>query len=764
MKNSKIGSVVKYTLEKNIKNKWFIGLNILFLVITVVALNFNTVKQILKSNNIELDSTKITIELVDNLNLLYDNLTNDINSLEFKDKIVLEKKDKVEYDEKTLDKNKIIVEVIEDETEGIKSKIISKEGIDTKYYNVILNSISKTKNNILATKYGLSESELSNITSTPQVERIMVGVDSSNSDIKTILKTISNYLILIILMIVLSKIANDVSQEKISKSIEYVLTSISEKAYLISKVISINLTLIVQLVFGFVYFVIGMSVNSFLNLKFVNNIETLDSGSIMSNNILSLFDTNTIFYIILTFIFIILTVLILSVIQAAFSSKTTNITEAGNATILLVTLNLVIYVISTIMISPVKEANILMYILSCIPIISMYFVPSMVIVGQANIIQVVIAILLLIISVPFIFKICAKIFKNGVLDYREKKKNKKEKVKKDVLELQNEYIKKKEYNSFGFVIGMSVILFIVLQFVLSIVLSPFANVLSLGLNISTLNASNIITMIIFIISLLVPTLFVNIYTDKGDDKKDLKEGTKWLFIFLPIVAIIQLGLGYIFEKLGLGYDIIEKVNMYDSSSILSKVLFFIQIAVLPAIFEELYIRGAVFSFSKKYGKTFAIFASAILFSVIHLNITQSVFAFLMGILLSLLVVKSKSLIPSMLLHFINNGYEGALTIFENNSLAIFIINSIIVILIAVGVVVLLVNVFKNKAKIIDYIKNMKAKIMKKEDNNKKNVKYNKYSISFGNTLKYIISDYSFIIALILVIVMMVLTQYMISIL
>ena len=763
MKNSKIGSVVKYTLEKNIKNKWFIGLNILFLVITVVALNFNTVKQILKSNNIEFDSTKVTIELVDNLNLLYDNLTNDINSLEFKDKIVLEKKDKVEYDEKTLDKNKIIVEVIEDETEGIKSKIISKEGIDTKYYNVILNSISKTKNNILAAKYGLSESELSNITSTPQVERIMVGVDSSNSDIKTILKTISNYLILIILMIVLSKIANDVSQEKISKSIEYVLTSISEKAYLISKVISINLTLIVQLVFGFVYFVIGMSVNSFLNLKFVNNIETLDSGSIMSNNILSLFDTNTIFYIMLTFIFIILTVLILSVIQAAFSSKTTNITEAGNATILLVTLNLVIYVISTIMISPVKEANILMYILSCIPIISMYFVPSMVIVGQANIIQVVIAILLLIISVPFIFNICAKIFKNGVLDYREKRKNKKEKVKKDVLELQNEYIKKKEYNSFGFVIGMSVILFIVLQFVLSIVLSPFANVLSLTLNISILNANSVITMIIFIISLLVPTLFVNMYTDKSDDKKDLKEGTKWLFIFLPIVAIIQLGLGYIFEKLGLGYDIIEKVNMYDSSSILSKVLFFIQIAVLPAIFEELYIRGAVFSFSKKYGKTFAIFASAILFSVIHLNITQSVFAFLMGILLSLLVVKSKSIIPSMLLHFINNGYEGALTIFENNAIAIFIINSIIVILIAVGVVVLLVNVFKNKAKIIDYIKNMKEKIMKKEDN-KNNINYNKYSISFGNTLKYIISDYSFIIALILVIVMMVLTQYMISIL
>ena len=55
MKNSKIGSVVKYTLEKNIKNKWFIGLNILFLVITVVALNFNTVKDVKVAKQIKID-------------------------------------------------------------------------------------------------------------------------------------------------------------------------------------------------------------------------------------------------------------------------------------------------------------------------------------------------------------------------------------------------------------------------------------------------------------------------------------------------------------------------------------------------------------------------------------------------------------------------------------------------------------------------------------------------------------------------------------
>ena len=45
---SKIISVVKHTVEKNIRNKWFIVLNVLLLIVSIVAFNFNTVSNILK--------------------------------------------------------------------------------------------------------------------------------------------------------------------------------------------------------------------------------------------------------------------------------------------------------------------------------------------------------------------------------------------------------------------------------------------------------------------------------------------------------------------------------------------------------------------------------------------------------------------------------------------------------------------------------------------------------------------------------------------
>ena len=43
MKKSKIGKMVKYNLEKSLRNKWFIGLNVLFLVISIVTLNFGAI-------------------------------------------------------------------------------------------------------------------------------------------------------------------------------------------------------------------------------------------------------------------------------------------------------------------------------------------------------------------------------------------------------------------------------------------------------------------------------------------------------------------------------------------------------------------------------------------------------------------------------------------------------------------------------------------------------------------------------------------------
>ena len=60
----------------------------------------------------------------------------------------------------------------------------------------------------------------------------------------------------------IDKIANTISQEKMSKSIEYILTSITTKEYIISKVLSMCLTVVVQFVFMITYVIIAVMISS----------------------------------------------------------------------------------------------------------------------------------------------------------------------------------------------------------------------------------------------------------------------------------------------------------------------------------------------------------------------------------------------------------------------------------------------------------------------------------------------------------------------
>lgn len=728
MKNNKVKNLIKYTVEKNIKNKWFIVLNIVFLIVSIVALNFNTVKNIFKSSNISGEQSKFKIELVDESGVVYQNLLDSVLTLEDSSGVELTRKDKLEYDAKSFEKNKVIVYVENSDNELI-AKVISKEGIDTKYYNVIYDAISNSKNQLLMKKYGIDKEKVENILSQPKIERIMTSVDSENANSKQILQNMSNYAILLILIIVLGKIANDISQEKVSKSIEYVLTSISEKEYLISKILSVNLTILIQVMFSIVYFLIGQYINYLLNSIF--NVNSINMVSNISSNV----DMNVILYVFVFLIFLIITVFIQCAIQAALSSKTTNITESGNATILLLTINMIIYTLATITINPLKETNILINVLSFVPIFSMYFIPALMIVSNVGVVHVLCAILVNILMIPVIFNFCAKIFKKGILDYNEKSKKNNDLIL-DVERTENEKIKKIEFSKYGHVIGMSVIIFVVTTIVTQIVFLMFSSSLSAKFNVGITELNLIFNMISFVISLILPTIFIKTHVRKEQKKCNLKQSIIYFIMCVPIMAVIQIILGIVFEKLGLNYDVIDKANLYNFDTTFQKILSFIYIAVLPAIFEELYVRGAVLSFSKKYGEVFAVIASALLFAAIHMNISQAIFAFLAGVIFAILTLKTNSIVPSMLLHFLNNGYSAFELIFHENKVVLTSINLIYLLLIIVGIIAIIVFLVKNR----------------------KTLCKNAIKIKNDKDIIFMFKDYTLILACILVIVMSIVTQ------
>ena len=81
---------------------------------------------------------------------------------------------------------------------------------------------------------------------------------------------------------------------------------------------------------------------------------------------------------------------------------------------------------------------------------------------------------------------------------------------------------------------------------------------------------------------------------------------------------------------------------------------FLALCVMPAIAEELLFRGAFQGLMRPCGSAAAIFAPALLFGVLHLDLAQGLTAFACGVVLGWLAERSGSILPGMLLHLVNN--------------------------------------------------------------------------------------------------------------
>lgn len=77
-------------------------------------------------------------------------------------------------------------------------------------------------------------------------------------------------------------------------------------------------------------------------------------------------------------------------------------------------------------------------------------------------------------------------------------------------------------------------------------------------------------------------------------------------------------------------------------------------AVLPALVEELVFRGWILGALQPFGERRALLLSALIFGLIHGNLTQVPFAFILGLLFGYIFLRTGRLWPGIVLHFLNN--------------------------------------------------------------------------------------------------------------
>ncbi|MCQ4023029.1 MULTISPECIES: CPBP family intramembrane glutamic endopeptidase [unclassified Ruminococcus] len=210
-----------------------------------------------------------------------------------------------------------------------------------------------------------------------------------------------------------------------------------------------------------------------------------------------------------------------------------------------------------------------------------------------------------------------------------------------------------------------------LCFVLAYILMTLGfNALMVYLNNNSVSVdTGLMTLIAYIILylLVIPTSMLLFYRTRGrktgqtlkscftKPKKSAGWIAKWLLIAIGVIYLSGFLSNLLFTIIeGLtGVSLTAKEIAFDNS-IFGVINTLVALPIFAPILEELLFRGTLFRNTQPLGEWFAVIITSLMFGLWHMNYTQLLFASVMGVFSCLLLIKTRSIIPSMLLHFIIN--------------------------------------------------------------------------------------------------------------
>ena len=122
-------------------------------------------------------------------------------------------------------------------------------------------------------------------------------------------------------------------------------------------------------------------------------------------------------------------------------------------------------------------------------------------------------------------------------------------------------------------------------------------------------------------------------------------------VFCLFANIAAAYVDSIFTSFGIDYSIGETDI---PKGIFGFLLYTLSTAIVPAVLEEFALRGIVLGSLRKFGDTFALITSSLCFGIMHGNFEQIPFAFMAGLILGFVTIKTGSLRVAVFIHFLNN--------------------------------------------------------------------------------------------------------------
>ena len=421
---NKLKFLTKISLKRKINTKWFLIANIIFAILIIGILNMDAVISFFGGDFDETqiiyvkDNTNKTYEILNDQNSAYKNLTDEDENA-FK----LEKTDKSseEIFEDKDNKDAWYLTINNDKQNYIKVTLISDSYINTTSYAGISTIINNTKTVIAMQESNISPEELAKISSPVTLERKILDKSKKSEDenVQMIMSTVFPVLILpffALTMFLVQMVGAEINDEKTTRGMEIIISNVSPKTHLFSKVIASNLFVLIQAALLVIYAIIGFVIRSFIG----SSISTggFDISQIINSIMQSDIASSLAYIIPHALILMILTFIAYALLAGILASMTTNIEDFQQMQMPIVIISLIGYYLA--MMAGMFEGSIFIKILSFVPFISAILAPSLLVLGQIGIIEIIIAIILLIITICALLKYGMRIYKVGILNYSSK--------------------------------------------------------------------------------------------------------------------------------------------------------------------------------------------------------------------------------------------------------------------------------------------------------------------------------------------------------
>ena len=423
--NKKFLYLTKVSLRKKVKSKWFVITNIILAVAIILLLNINSLITFFGG---DFDS-KTNIIVIDNNTDSYDlfkqnikTYAKDLNSSEDDLKITVKETDKSKKEVKNnLRDEDILVELNDSDKEYLTAVITSNKKIDTLTYQVLQTSLNATKTSLGMTINNIDPNILSSISAPVSITRVALNEDNNvDENMSLIMGSVFPTVILPFFMLTLfliQMVGGEICEEKTTRSMEIIISNVSPKQHLMSKILASNIFVIFQGLLLIIYAVIGFLIST----------NMLSSGLSLPSDVTSIYDSlvttgfidKLIYVIPLTLILIVLSFIAYSIVAGILASMTVNIEDFNQLQTPLVLLSLGGYYLAIM--AGMFNGSFLIRILSYVPFLSSFVSPSLYMMGEIGIIDIIISIIVLIIFIYIILHFGIKVYKVGILNYSNEK-------------------------------------------------------------------------------------------------------------------------------------------------------------------------------------------------------------------------------------------------------------------------------------------------------------------------------------------------------